>query len=88
MPPETCGPSFLSVYIHETDYAAQEATRVGGNRSLDQGVMELTGMLHEVNPYVQTFRLMREWTVLENRPEKMNLVIHADRRPVAEHVRR
>ncbi|CDF33589.1 Putativ ATP dependant DNA helicase [Chondrus crispus] len=56
-------PSFASVYIHDTDYGTQTRTRLGGasTRLEDTLLMQLTHMLHECNPYVQTVLSMREW---------------------------
>ncbi|CDF36294.1 unnamed protein product [Chondrus crispus] len=62
MPSEGRAPSYASVYIHDTDYATQTRTRLGTSRQLEEALMmQLTHMLHECNPYVQTFLCMREW---------------------------
>jgi len=46
-------------------------------------------MLHQVNPYVQTFRSLREWaTTPDTAPTPYRMVIHADRRPSGAHVGR
>ncbi|CDF33021.1 unnamed protein product [Chondrus crispus] len=91
MPSEGRAPSYASVYIHETDYATQTRTRLGTSRQLEEALMtQLTHMLHECNPYVQTFLCMREWaqSPQNNCPATYQMVIHADRRPSHEHVRR
>ena len=51
---------------------------------------QLTHMLHECNPYVQTFLCMREWAQSphNNTPDSYQIVIYADRGPSNEHVRR
>ncbi|CDF40520.1 ATP dependant DNA helicase [Chondrus crispus] len=68
--PSTCrDPAFLSVYIHDTDYAEQSQIRAGRVRELDEGILtQLTAMLHHVNPYVQTFQSLREWASNDNSP--------------------
>ena len=54
-------PAFLSVYIHDTDYAAQSHIRAGLVHKLDEGILtQLTAMLHHVSPYVQTLQSVRE----------------------------
>ncbi|CDF40970.1 ATP dependant DNA helicase PIF1 [Chondrus crispus] len=91
MPSEGRAPSYASVYIHDTDYATQTRTRLGTSRQLEEALMtQLTHMLHECNPYVQTFLCMREWAQSphNNCPATYQMVIHADRRPSHEHVRR
>ncbi|CDF32173.1 unnamed protein product [Chondrus crispus] len=91
MPSEGRAPSYASVYIHDTDYATQTHTRLGTSRQLEEALMtQLTHMLHECNPYVQTFLCMREWaqSPQNNCPATYQMVIHADRRPSHEHVRR
>ena len=51
---------------------------------------QLTHMLHECNPYVQTFPCMREWAQFahNNTPAAYQMFVHADCRPSHEHVRR
>ncbi|CDF40383.1 ATP dependant DNA helcase [Chondrus crispus] len=91
MPSEGRAPSCASVYIHDTDYATQTRTRLGNSRQLEEALMtQLTYMLHECNPYVQTFLCMREWAQSphNNSPATYQMVIHADRRPSHEYVRR
>ncbi|CDF39624.1 Helicase-like protein [Chondrus crispus] len=92
MPSEGRAPSFASVYIHDTDYGTQTRTRLGGasTRLEDTLLMQLTHMLHECNPYVQTVLSMREWaqSPQPNTPAPYQMFIHADRRPSHEHVRR
>ncbi|CDF41005.1 unnamed protein product, partial [Chondrus crispus] len=91
MPSEGRAPSYASVYIHDTEYATQTRTRLGTSRQLEEALMtQLTHMLHECNPYVQTFLCMREWAQSphNNCPATYQMVIHADRRPSHEHVRR
>ncbi|CDF40018.1 unnamed protein product [Chondrus crispus] len=62
MPSEGRVPSYASVYIHDTDYATQTSTRLGNSTRLEEAlIMQLTHMLHECNPYVQTVLSMREW---------------------------
>ncbi|CDF38542.1 unnamed protein product [Chondrus crispus] len=91
MPFEGRAPSYASVYIHDTDYATQTRTRLGNSARLQEALTApLTRMLHECNPYVQTFLCMREWAQSphNNTPTPYQMVIHADRRPSHEHVRR
>ena len=91
MPSEGREPSYASVYIHDRDYATQRRTSLGSSIRLEEGLMtQLTHMLHECNPYVQKFLFMREWAQCEhnNTPAAYQMVIHADRRPSHEHVRR
>ncbi|CDF36554.1 unnamed protein product [Chondrus crispus] len=77
MPSEGRVPSYASVYIQDTDYATQTRTRLGNSTRLEEALTtQLTHMLHECNPYVQTFL------------SAYQMVIHADRRPSYEHVRR
>ena len=60
MPSEGRAPSYASVYIHDTDYATQTRKRLESSRRLEQALMtQMTHMLHECNPYVQTFLCMR-----------------------------
>ena len=91
MPSEGLGPSYASDYIHDTDYATQTRTRLGSSRRLEEALMtQLTHMLHECNPYVQTFLCMRVWIQFahNNTPAAYQMVIHADCRPSCEHLRR
>ena len=91
MPAKGRAPSYVSVYIHDTDYVTQTRTRLGSSRRLEEALMtQLTHMLHECNPYVQKFLCMREWaqSAHNNTPAAYQMVIHADRRPSHEHVRR
>ncbi|CDF33944.1 ATP dependant DNA helicase PIF1 [Chondrus crispus] len=91
MPSEGRAPSYASVYIHDTDYATQTRTRLENSRRLEEALMtQLTHMLHECNLYVQTFLCMREWAQSPHNktPASYQMVIHADRRPSHEHVRR
>ncbi|CDF36188.1 ATP dependant DNA helicase PIF1 [Chondrus crispus] len=91
MPSEGRVPSYASVYIHDTAYATQMRTRLGNSTRLEEALMtQLTHMLHECNPYVQTFLCMREWAQSphNNTPVAYQMVNHADRRPSHEHVRR
>ncbi|CDF35745.1 ATP dependant DNA Helicase Pif1 [Chondrus crispus] len=91
MPSEGRAPSYASVYIHDSDYATHTRTTLGNSRRLEEALMtQLTHMLHECNPYVQTFLCMREWAQSphNNTPAAYQMVIHADRRPSHEHVRR
>ncbi|CDF36122.1 unnamed protein product [Chondrus crispus] len=70
---------------------ASTRTRLGTSRQLEEALMtQLTHMLHECNPYVQTFLCMREWaqSPQNNCPATYQMVIHGDRRPSHEHVRR
>ena len=86
MPPVGRGPSFLSVYIHDTDYTEQTQHRMNAACRLDANLMqELTAILHDVNPYVHTFRSLREWATGDQTPEQYRMVIHADRRPSEAH---
>ena len=91
MPADGWAPSYVSVYIHDTDYATQTPTRLGRSRRLEEALMtQLTDMPHECNPYVQTFLFMREWaqSAHKNTPAAYQMVTHHDRRPNHEHVRR
>ncbi|CDF39898.1 ATP dependant DNA helicase PIF1 [Chondrus crispus] len=91
MPSEERVPSYASIYIHDTAYATQTRTRLGNSTRLEEALMtQLTHMLHECNPYVQTFLCMREWAQSphNNTPVAYQMVNHADRRPSYEHVRR
>ena len=91
MPSKGQAPSYASVYIHNTDYATPTRTRLGSSRRLEQALMtQLTHMLHQYNPYVQKFLCMRKWAQSShnNTPTAYQMVIHADRRPSHEHVRR
>lgn len=92
LPSQGRSPAFASVYIHDTDYATQSRTRLNAAPQLDEALLaELAEMLHGRNPYVQTFLSMREWATSDdgaNAPAPYQMVIHADRRPSNEHVRR
>ena len=89
LPSTGVDPAFMSVYIHDTDYAAQSQTRVGHVRELDVGILtQLTARQHHVNPYVQTFQSLGEWAIIENSLKPYRMVIDANRRPVGDHVRR
>lgn len=60
IPPSHLHPCFLSGYIHDTDYAAQVNIRSAQMPNLQLGLLEqLTAMLNEVNPYVQSFVSLR-----------------------------
>ena len=86
VPPAGRAPAFLSVYIHDTDYDAQTQHRTTANPQLDANVLrELTEMLHGINPYIQTFRSLREWAIADQAPDLYRMVIHADRRPSDAH---
>ena len=91
MPSEGRAPSYASVCIHDTDYTTQRHTRLGSSRRMEEVLMrQLTHMLHECNPYMQTFLCMGEWAQYphNNTPAAYQMVIHVDDRPSHEHVRR
>lgn len=59
-PPPQLRPAYLSVYIHDTDFNAQTESRRAAMLQLSDGLLhKLTKMLHEANPYVQTFVSIR-----------------------------
>ena len=89
VPPQHLQPSFLSVYIHDTDFSNQAGIRRGANPRLNEGLLtRLAATLSQHNPYVQTFESLREWATGDEAPTQYKMVIHADKRPAAEHVRR
>ena len=89
IPESTKSPRYCAVYIHDTDYEEQAKHIHQFNMKLKLDLLEeLLQMLHEVNPYVKTFKCMHELFSSPAAVEKYNLVIHADKKPAKEHTRR
>lgn len=51
-------------------------------------VEDITTMLHDVNPFVQTFNAFREWVINYSYPMPYTIVIHTDKRPSRYHQQR
>ena len=59
--PEYLQPSFLSVYIHDTELSNKAGIRRGANTRLNEGLLtRLATTLSQHNPYAQTFASLRE----------------------------
>ena len=67
----------------ETETSARENICVGLRPEI---IRQLQSMLHRTHSYVSSLRFAKE--ILENSPENLQAVIHADRRPSGEHERR
>ncbi len=88
-PPEGVRPSFLSVYIYDTDFAAQSETRAQNVPRVDPALLtQLAEMLSQCYTYIQTFSSLQELAHAEGPGDNYEIVIHADKRPAAEHERR
>lgn len=90
VPPRGLWLTHLSVYIHETDSPQQFRVRAQNcDHNLSQSVLNaLAAMMQQHNSYVQTLMTLGDWAFAENRPGDYTMMIHADKRPAAEHVRR
>ena len=82
-------PAFLSVYFYDTELQRQTnicAHNTNGiNRKL---VSDLARMLLQRNGYVHCFLTLREWASSTASAAQCKVVLHADRRPASEHMRR
>lgn len=89
LPAKVRKPEFLSVSIHDTDRSTQYRARLERKRLLSLTIFaDLTAVLHEVSPNLQTFRSLREWAHHEEHPAPYQMVTHANRRSAPEHARR
>lgn len=86
-PPSSLYPAFLSAHIPETNFLSQtEQRELSMPQLCSQLVMELTAMLHDVSPYVQTSALLQEWATTEEAPDNFCMIVHENHRSRAEHV--
>ncbi len=82
-------PAFLSVYIHDPDLEVQSRIRTQNVAGVEGTVLkELTRMLMGCNSYVQTFLSLQDIVNEGAATDRYKIVIHADKKPAAEHVRR
>ncbi len=82
-------PAFMSVYINDPDLEVQTRIRTQNVPGLEGTlVKQLTSMLMDCNSYVQTFLCLHEILNEGRTTERYKIVIHADRKPAVEHVRR
>lgn len=81
--------SFLSVYIHDTDYSKQRNAHAEQMPNLSASLLQqLTAILHDFNPYVESFVALRDWATTIYAPSPFYMVIHSDRHPTTRQVRR
>lgn len=80
----------LSVdFIHDLDYIVQgdvPSAQIPNANSTK--LRRLTAMPHQTNPYVQSFVVFRELVTSAYAPVSCFIVIHSDRLPTCEHIRR
>ena len=89
IPPERIKLSYASVYVHDID-EIERATIRGNNvwQQLNQNILvDLGAAILQNNTYAQTFHSLQEWA-RRDRPNDYRMIIHADKRPLAEHARR
>lgn len=88
-PPKSLWSCFLSIYSHDTNYFVQGDVRFAQIPNLNSTLLQqLTETLFETNLYVQSFVALREWATPADGPNPYCLVIHSDRRPTGERIRR
>ncbi len=82
-------PALLSVYIHDTEFDVQSELGSQNIAGADAALLRnLASMLNQNNTYVQSFMSLHE-LARDNAPtDRYKVVIHADKRPANEHVRR
>lgn len=81
--------AYQLVYKHGTDFVAQIYMREMAMPPLRCTIIKtLTTILHKIELYVQTLSALREWTTPTVTSNISRTVIHADRRPSIEHIRR
>lgn len=81
--------AILSVDLFDSDYSIQDQQSTRTVRESGLYLMQqLTEILHEVNQYVQSIKILREWRRGDHTPTPYGMVIHADRCSTYEHVRR
>lgn len=80
--PDGLRTSFISVYIHGTDFAEQTRIRSEISTVLRQQLLEhFPVLLIEGNSYVRTLQSLREWAVAEKAPDEYRMVIQSDELP-------
>ncbi len=82
-------PAFLSVCIHDTDFDVLSELRSQNFAGVDRALLtSLATMLNQHNTYVQSFMSLHE-LARDNAPtDRYKIVIHADKGPANEHLRR
>ncbi len=79
----------FAIYIFDTELDVQSEIRSHNVPIVSQGLMtRLAHMLHQSNSYVRSFLRLGEWMREDTPSPEYQIVIHADRRPSGEHVRR
>lgn len=87
VPPTDLRPSFLYVYIHETDFDNQSDVRAARMTNLHPGLLvQLTVMLLECNHYVQSFSALQDYSTPVNDPNAYHTIIYSDKSPASVHV--
>lgn len=82
IPPSGSRTSFFYVKVYDTKYAEQTQHRSAAAPQLDSGFLQqLTTMLHQVKPYMQTFRSIRECAIATEAPKVYSMVTGVDGRP-------
>ncbi len=82
-------PAFLSVYIHDTNFEVQSELRSQNFAGVDRALLtRLASMLNQHNTYVQSIMSLHELARDNSPTARYKIVIHADKRPANEHVRR
>ncbi len=83
-PTEGEAPKFAQIYFHDNDHETEN--RLRHNPHLDPKVLkELQDFMKKINPYVKSLVYASE--ISKESPD-LKLVIHADKKPDGEHIRR
>lgn len=82
-------PSFLSVYVHNTDFVTQSDLRAAHVPNLHSASLQQPApTVHERNHYVLSFLVLRDWATPVNAPNPYRVIIHSNKRPTFGHDRR
>lgn len=79
LPSSDIQPAFLSVYMRDKNFASQTMQHKRAMPKLRPQIRsQLTAMLRDVNPYVQTFLSLRELALSIAAPNNLCMVIHEE----------
>ena len=77
LPEDGCSPTFAQLYIYDTEHENENRHNI--MHDLDNDILRhLQNMLDEYNPYIQSFRQVRD-IILSNATSQISMVIYSDR---------
>lgn len=78
--------SFLPIYTHGTDFTSKTYKKNDGLSFEQIFLQQLTSMIHDVNPYVQSFLSLQMLVEGKEDSSKYRMVIRENRRPHFENI--